>query len=70
MKTDAELRMQGMQTLITAMGLVEAERFLAAVSKDRFNYTEWRRSGLPELTIDAIAQQANALSEGFQAEEH
>ena len=69
MRTEAELRMQGMQALITAMGLVEAERFLAAVSKDRFNYTEWRRRGLPELTIDAIAQQANALSESFQAEE-
>ena len=37
---------RGMQALISALGLVEAERFLVAVSRDRFDYTEWRRTGL------------------------
>lgn len=31
-------------------GLVEAERFLAAVSRDKFDYAEWRRTGLPAMT--------------------
>ena len=45
MKTEAEIRMKGMQALISALGLVEAERFLVAVSRDKFDYTEWRRTG-------------------------
>lgn len=45
MKTEAEIRIAGMQALISALGLVEAERFMVAVSRDRFNYTEWRRQG-------------------------
>jgi hypothetical protein len=62
MKTEAEIRMKGMQALISALGLVEAERFLAAVSRDKFDYTEWRRTGLPELSIEEIAAASNKLA--------
>lgn len=62
MKTDSEIRMQGMQALIGSLGLIEAERFLISVNQDRFDYTEWRRKGLPEMTIEQIAKEANALS--------
>ncbi len=62
MKTEAEIRMQGMQVLISALGLVEAERFMVAISQDRFNYTDWRRHGLPSMPIEALAQAANHVS--------
>jgi len=62
MKTEAEIRLAGMRSLIGALGLVEAERFLAAVSRDKFNYTEWRRTGLPDMSIDEIAAAANHLA--------
>ncbi|NEX20375.1 hypothetical protein G3480_08650 [Thiorhodococcus mannitoliphagus] len=68
MKTEAEIRMAGMQALIGALGLVEAERFLAAVSRDKFDYTEWRRTGLPDLSIDEIAAAANQLSDQLNHE--
>ena len=54
--------MKGMQALISALGLVEAERFLAAVSRDKFDYTEWRRTGLPQLSIEEIAAASNKLA--------
>ena len=63
MKTESELRLDGMQALIHALGLVDAERFVAAVSRDRFDYTEWRQRGLPLLSLDALAAEANRLSE-------
>lgn len=63
MKTDMEIRMTGMQALINALGLIEAERFMMSVSRDRFNYTEWRRHGLPEMSIDALAQAANRYTQ-------
>lgn len=68
MKTEAEIRMKGMQALIGALGLVEAERFLAAVSRDKFDYTEWRKIGLPVMTIEEISAAANKLAEKLSRE--
>lgn len=59
MPTESEIRMQGMQALMDSLGLIEAERFLMAVNHDRFNYTEWRRTGLPEQSIEQLAAMAN-----------
>jgi hypothetical protein len=42
---------------------LEAERFMVAVSRDRFNYTEWRRHGLPGMSLELLAQQANRHTE-------
>ncbi|MHB1200390.1 MAG: hypothetical protein ACYCZ6_12690 [Polaromonas sp.] len=62
MRTESEIRMQGMQALIGALGLIETERFLIAVNQDKFNYTEWRRTGLPDMSIEQIAAAANQFS--------
>ena len=59
MRTEAEIRTTGMQSLIAALGLVEAERFIAALSRDKFDYTQWRRTGLPDTDIETLAEQAN-----------
>ncbi|MCX7192392.1 MAG: hypothetical protein NTY60_02000 [Proteobacteria bacterium] len=65
MKTETEIRVAGMQALIGALGLVEAEYFLMAVSRERFDYTEWRRHGLPDMVIEELAKLAN-----LEAEKH
>ena len=67
MKTEAEIRVQGMQALINVLGLVETERFLVAVSREKFNYTEWRREGLPRMTLEELAAAANKQSDQLGA---
>jgi len=62
MRTESEIRMQGMQALIGSLGLIETERFLVAVNQDKFNYTEWRRTGLPDMSIEQIAAAANQFA--------
>ena len=52
-----------MQALIGALGLVEAERFLAAVSRDKFDYTEWRKTRLPDMSLNEIAVATNRLAD-------
>ena len=54
MKTETEIRFAGMYALIEALGTVEAERFIASVSRDRFDYTEWRRAGLPSVSLEQL----------------
>ena len=62
MSTEAEIRVKGMQALIGALGLVDAERFMVANSRDRFNYTEWRRLGLPNMGLQELAAASNQMS--------
>ncbi len=66
MNTEAEIRVKGMQALISALGLVDATRFMAAASRDRFNYTEWRRHGLPDLGLQELAAAANQMRAALQ----
>lgn len=62
MKTEAEIRQAGMHALIQALGTVEAEQFVAALTRDRFNYTEWRKTGLPDWDIELLSAQAALYS--------
>ena len=41
--TDKELRQQAVRALTDSLGPVEALRFLALVSRESFDYQEWRR---------------------------
>lgn len=58
MRTDAEIRQDGMKALIQALGPVEAERFVATLARERFDYTEWRRTHLPALDLQALSETA------------
>lgn len=37
----------------------EDERFMMSMSRERFDYTEWRRHGLPDYPLDELARLAN-----------
>ena len=41
MRTDIEIRTAGIQTLLTALGDIEAERFLVLINREKFDYTQW-----------------------------
>jgi hypothetical protein len=60
MKTDAEIRQAGMQVLIQALGTIETERFFAALSRDRFDYTEWVQV---DLVVPAYIQRFALLAD-------
>jgi len=59
MKTEAEIRQEGMRALIEALGTVEAERFVAALTRERFDYTAWRKGGLPDVNIETLSAVAS-----------
>jgi hypothetical protein len=48
----------GLQKAQPNLLTVEAERFIAALTRDRFDYTEWRKTGLPDLDIETLSAQA------------
>jgi hypothetical protein len=40
MKTDAELKVLGFEILTKQLGLVEAERFISLIQREKFDYTQ------------------------------
>ena len=42
--------------------VMEQAQVVAAINREKFDYTEWRKHGLSDLSIDEIAARANRLS--------
>jgi len=60
MITDTELRLQGITVLAQALGSVEAERFVALIQREPFDYTMWLQDKWNDLSIDEISERAMA----------
>lgn len=60
MRTDTELRMDGLQALAEALGAVEAERFVTLILREPFDYTQWQRNLWPDKTVEEISTAAMA----------
>ena len=60
MITDTELRLNGMRALAEALGSVEAERFVALIQREPFDYSKWRQDQWNGLSIDEISERAMA----------
>lgn len=58
MRTDTEIKVKGIQTLIHAMGEVDAERFISLLSKEPFDYTIWQRELMNDLPVETLSQMA------------
>ena len=43
MITDSEIKTRGLQVLTEHLGNIEAERFIALIQREPFNYTKWRQ---------------------------
>lgn len=54
----AEIMNKGMKCLMEQLGVVEAERFVATVIRERFDYTSWQRDYFDRKGQDEISQEA------------
>ena len=54
MRTDTLVRLDAMSALISKLGEVDAERFIAMVKRDTFDYTEWQRSMWDDKSIEEV----------------
>lgn len=61
MITDTEIKLKGLQVLTELLGEVEAERFIALIQREPFDYTKWRNGLDEDLSIEEISQKAMEL---------
>ena len=60
MSTDTEIRSAGLRALSKALGHVEAERFVALMLREPFDYTDWQRSLWDGMDVHEISSRAMA----------
>lgn len=54
----AELMSKGMKCLKEQMGIVEAERFISVIIREKFDYTKWQREYFDTKTAEEISEGA------------
>ena len=59
--TDTEIKVKGIHLLAQYLGDVEAERFIALIQREPFDYTQWRQTIDEDLSIEEISKKAMAL---------
>ena len=59
MMTDTEIRVKGIAALSSTLGSVEAERFIALILREPFDYTRWQRDLFEGLSVADISSAAN-----------
>ena len=64
-----ELMNRGMNCLIEQLGNVEAERFVAAIMREKFDYTKWRQEHWPEMTSEEFNAAAVAYAKTIERKE-
>ena len=63
MITDTEIKAKGFQVLAQYLGNVEAERFVALIQREPFDYTKWRQDLDEDLSLEEISSKAMSLRE-------
>jgi len=58
LKVDAEIKVLGFEILTQQLGLVEAERFITLIQREKFDYTRWRQNLFAGLSGEEISRQA------------
>ena len=58
MRTDSEIKMLGFEILNHHLGLVESERFIVLIQREKFDYTKWRKNLFDGLTGKEISKRA------------
>ena len=67
MKSDTIVRQEGMDALIAKLGYVDAERFIVLITREPFDYTEWREQYLNEdINVRDLSKQAMNYSKNLK----
>ena len=58
MRTDSEIKLAGFEVLNHNLGMVESEKFIALIQREKFDYTKWRKNLFEGLSGDEISKKA------------
>ena len=62
MITDTEVKIKGVLALTESLGNVGAEKFIALIQREPFDYTKWQRKLWEGLTVEEISHNAMKIN--------
>ena len=68
-KTETQIRYEGLDALVKQLGMIDAERFISVILRERFDYTEWQRHLWENDSLETIYQRAAARWEAHERAE-
>ena len=63
MNSAVEIMDTGFACLVERLGVVDAERFVAMIKRDSFDYTIWRREYFDKMDLEQISMEAVAYAQ-------
>jgi len=67
MRFDAIIKQEGFNALKEKLGVVEMERFIVLINREKFDYTSWRKNLFEDMTIEKLADAADEYSRKMDA---
>ena len=58
MITDSEVKLRGFKALTESLGSVDAERFVALILREPFDYTKWQRNLWEGQSVEEVSGKA------------
>ena len=62
MDSTMEIMNRGINCLIQQMGVVEAEKFISIINREKFDYTKWQQNLFEDMTLEEVNEEAAAFS--------
>ena len=62
MDSTIEIMNRGINCLIQQMGVVEAEKFISIINREKFDYTKWQKHLFEDMTLEEVNEAAAAFS--------
>ncbi len=56
--TNAEVMQLGMEYLVERLGVIDTERFISNLLRERFDYTEWRKKYFAAVDLETFLNEA------------
>ncbi|MEZ4525175.1 MAG: hypothetical protein R2941_04570 [Desulfobacterales bacterium] len=66
MKSDIEIRQEGFQVLFANMDFIDAEKFIALMRRDRFDYTKWRENLFENMSVEELIEKGRKFAVDFR----
>ncbi len=70
MNSAVELMDMGFACLVEKLGIIDAERFVAMIKRDSFDYTVWRREHFDGMTLEQVSEEAAAYAKSHPHKGH
>jgi len=62
MRADSIIKQAGFQALREKLDIVELERFIVLLNRNKFDYTEWRKPLFEDMSLEQLALDAERYS--------